>query len=339
MPGAPPDDPSSRMKKGLSEFERAEPAAEHGGAPLPGRSEVASLAVEGAALPRRRTIPAWVDNARVNVALFLATLFSTTYAGVDLVLQDDLHRGFAEHLRLLPIGLPFSLSLLGILLSHELGHYFVGRRHGVRVTLPFFVPVPGFIGTMGAVILMRSPVRTRRALLDIGAAGPLAGMAVAIPLMVLGLHFSHLAPLRIEPGIGMGESLLVALLERLFAPEVPKGMMLVPHPLFIAAWFGCLVTAINLLPIGQLDGGHVAYAVLGRRQRRVALFFMGLLAVLAYWFYGWFIWLLILLLMGPAHPPVMDPEPQLAGLERGIALASLLIFVLTFLPVPFHIYG
>jgi membrane-associated protease RseP (regulator of RpoE activity) len=339
MPGTPPDDPSSRMENEHPELEWAEPGAKHGDTPLLVRSQAASRPVEEVAVPRPRAIPAWVDNARINVALFLATLFSTTYAGVDLVLQDDLHRGFAEHLRLLPIGLPFSLSLLGILLSHELGHYFIGRRHGVRVTLPFFVPVPGLIGTMGAVILMRSPVRTRRALLDIGAAGPLAGIVVAIPLMIIGLHFSHLAPLRIEPGIGMGESLLVALLGHLFAPEVPKGMMLVPHPLFIAAWFGCLVTAINLLPIGQLDGGHVAYAVLGRRQRRVALLFMGLLGVLAYWFYGWFIWLLILLLMGPAHPPVMDPEPRLARLERGIALATLLVFVLTFLPVPFHIYG
>ncbi len=337
MPGTPSEHPPGPIDNEF--FEGAKPAMGQDPTTPRDRHEAASRAVEGASVPRPRALPAWVDDARVNVALFLATLFSTTYAGVDLVLQDDLRRGFAEHLRLLSIGLPFSLSLLGILLSHELGHYFVGRRHGVRVTLPFFVPVPGLIGTMGAVILMRSPVRTRRALLDIGAAGPLAGIAVAIPLMIVGLHFSHPAPLRAEPGIGIGESLLVALLGRLFAPAVPEGMMLVPHPLFIAAWFGCLVTAINLLPIGQLDGGHVAYAVLGRRQRRVALLFMGLLGVLAYWFYGWFIWLLILLLMGPAHPPVIDPEPRLGGLQRGIALATLLVFVLTFMPVPFHLYG
>ncbi len=311
-----------------------DPAQKHGLTP---GLETVEEAAEPA--PRARALPGWVDNPRVNVALFLATLFSTTYAGVDLVLQDDLRRGFLEHLRYFYVGLPFSLSLLGILLSHELGHYFVGRRHGVRVTLPYFVPVPGLIGTMGAVILMRSPVRTRRALLDIGAAGPLAGIAVAVPLMILGLHFSHAAPSRTGPGIGMGESLLVELLARLFAPPIREGMMLVPHPLFIASWFGFLVTAINLLPIGQLDGGHVAYAVLGRHQRGAALFFMALLAILAYWFYGWFIWLLILLLMGPAHPPVIHPEPRLDAFRWGIALVTLLVFMLTFMPIPFRIYG
>lgn len=283
-------------------------------------------------------MPAWVDDPRVNVVLFLATLFSTTYAGVDLVLQDGVQRGFVDHLRTLGTGLPFSLSLLAILLTHELGHYFVGRFHGVRVTLPFFVPVPGLIGTMGAVILMRSPVTTRRALLDIGAAGPLAGMVVAVPLMVVGLHFSHVAPLREQAGIGIGESLLVHLLAWLFAPETGKGEMLVAHPLFIAAWFGFLVTAINLLPIGQLDGGHVAYAVLGRRQHRVALGLMAVLALLAFWFYGWFIWLLILSLMGPAHPPVLEPEPRLDPFRRGVALVTLAVFVLTFIPVPFRFY-
>ena len=288
--------------------------------------------------PRIREVPAWVDDPRVNVVLFLATLFSTTYAGVDLVLQDGIPRGFAAHLRILSAGLPFSLSLLAILLTHELGHFFVGKLHGVRVTLPFFVPVPGLIGTMGAVILMRSPVVTRRALLDIGAAGPLAGMAVAVPLMAAGLHFSHLAPLREQAGIGIGESLLVRLLAHFFAPEAGEGQMLVGHPLFIAAWFGFLVTAINLLPVGQLDGGHVAYAVLGRRQRPLALGLMGLLAVLAFWFYGWFIWLLILSLMGPAHPPILAPEPRLDPLRRGIALVTLAVLVLTFTPVPFRFY-
>jgi membrane-associated protease RseP (regulator of RpoE activity) len=166
----------------------------------------------------------------------------------------------------------FTGALLAILTAHEFGHYIAARAHGVDVSLPYFIPFPILspFGTMGAVIRMRSAIPTRRALLDIGAAGPLAGIALAIPLYAWGVAHSPVVAIGSTPGVELGSSLLSRAIDRVFAPATPEGMEISLSPVAYAAWAGMLITMINLLPAGQLDAGHVAYALLGERQNRVA---------------------------------------------------------------------
>jgi len=210
----------------------------------------------------------------VNILLFLATILSTMIAGAY-------HQGadpFSSLNGLLQ-GVPFSASLLGILMAHEMGHYLTSRRYGVSASLPYFIPVPTLIGTMGAIIRMRSVVRDRRILFDIGVAGPLAGMAVAIPLTVVGLLHSRVMEIASgEGGITLGDSLLfVWITDWIFGP-LPDTRTVLLHPVAFAGWLGFFITSLNLIPIGQLDGGHVAYGVLGPRHRQLSrLVFLGLL--------------------------------------------------------------
>jgi membrane-associated protease RseP (regulator of RpoE activity) len=261
----------------------------------------------------------------------------------------------------------FSATLMGILLCHELGHYVVGRIHKVDVSLPYFIPLPpyGTFGTLGAVIKMTKPIEDRNALFDVGAAGPIAGLIVAIPLLVIGLSLSEIAPLRPDDMIE-GPSILYALLKlAVFGRWLPAGGVDVQlHPMADAAWIGLLVTMINLMPIGQLDGGHVARAALGDVHEQwsarfhVALLFIGLavggvmLAIalgsgrdlgdaLSYAKYGavpWTVWALLLLWMhrraGEYHPPV--GEVPLDAPRRRRAIAMLIVFVLIATPVPFR---
>jgi membrane-associated protease RseP (regulator of RpoE activity) len=202
---------------------------------------------------------------RTNAWLFLATVASV------FVTSYGPNRGDG---RALADALQFTSSLLGILLAHEFGHYIAARIHKVDASLPFFIPMPlvSPFGTMGAVIRMRSIIPTRRALLDIGAAGPLAGLALCLPLYAWGAHHSQVVPLSpgAEQGLELGDSLLLRLLDRLFGPPVPDGMDLLLSPVAFAAWAGLFVTMINLIPVGQLDGGHVAFSLFGPRQNRIA---------------------------------------------------------------------
>jgi len=202
-----------------------------------------------------------------HFGLFLATAASMviTYASMD-------EGGFADRASWRHGGI-FAASLLLILLSHELGHYIAARIHKVDATLPFFIPMPFLspFGTMGAVIRMRGTIRTRRALLDIGASGPLAGLVFAIPLYVWGIRHSQVVPESVTQGGTFGESLLTRGLDALFGPHLADGTVLVASPVLFAAWAGLFVTMLNLLPIGQLDGGHVAYALIGPKQDRAAV--------------------------------------------------------------------
>lgn len=267
----------------------------------------------------------------VNIVLLLMTAATTLVAGA---LQQGVDP-IAEPGRLWE-GLPFSVTLLFILGSHEFGHYFVSRRHGVEVTLPYFIPAPSFIGTFGAFIKMKSPIMDRRVLLDIGAAGPIAGMIAAVPVVVAGLIVSEVRPGAAEGGIELGTSLLFAFLNWVVHGYIPDEANIILHPVAFSGWIGLLVTSLNLLPVGQLDGGHVAYAILGRRQRKVAAAVIALLFVLGVigWS-GWLIWVALLVLLGIYHPPVVYEWVTLDRKRRVVGWMTLALFVATFTPVPF----
>lgn len=232
-------------------------------------------------------------------------------------------------------GLFFSLPLLAILLTHEAGHYMACRRQRLDATLPFFIPVPFGIGTLGAFIRIKSPLISKRELLDVGASGPLAGFLVTLPLLVAGIAMSTPVP-DLPPGgyVLFGEPTLFWLLARLIHPQLLAGGDIFVHPMGMAAWFGLLVTALNLLPFGQLDGGHIAYAAMGRLHRRLAWPALLLLAALGVMWTGWWLWVVIALAMGVRHPRIPDEAVPLDPRRRLIAWACLAVFVLSFTPAP-----
>jgi membrane-associated protease RseP (regulator of RpoE activity) len=302
-----------------------------------------------------------------NVALFVATLASTLWAGflfspaaAHAVSLEELLRLVARTPDLLLEGLPFALSLVGILFTHEMGHYVLARRWRVDTTLPYFIPVPFGVGTLGAVIRMRSALPSRRATLDIGASGPLAGFVVAVPLLLWALASSrvvevpavHSASSPFEavrfwlagrpvfgPDTGvfhLGNSLLTWAAQRLVVGPLPPGMDVELHPVGIAATLGLLVTALNLVPVGQLDGGHVTYALLGRRRAFLVARIVSwtLLAAGLFVSWNWLVWwVLVRFIVGPRHPPALEEEALGSG-RSVVAIISLVIFALTFVPVP-----
>lgn len=267
-----------------------------------------------------------------QILLFVLTLFSTLAAGA---LQQGVNplEDFSGLLK----GIPFSFTLLFILGSHEFGHYFLARRNNVETTLPFFIPAPSLIGTFGAVIRMKSPIMDRRALLDIGAAGPLIGVIVTLPIIIAGLILSEVRPIPSEGVITLGSSALMDFLTRMVHGSLPDGMDVVLHPVAFSGWIGLLVTSLNLMPVGQLDGGHVAYALFGPRQKHIAWAFMGVILVLGVTgSLGWLVWAGILyFIVGIKHPPVVYEWVPLDAKRKIVGWVTILIFVLTFTPVPF----
>ncbi len=279
----------------------------------------------------------------VHALLFGATVLTTLYVGagmLDARPPDDLWWPLFHFWK----GWPFSLSLLSILLSHELGHYFAGRFHRVPVSLPYFVPLPipdflgNILGTMGAVIRMKGAVHNRRVMLDIGAAGPIAGMLVAIPILVLGLSMSELKAIPLhEPSLLEGNSLIYGLIKYImFGRWLPSGGMDVfIHPVAFAGWAGLLVTSFNLIPTGQLDGGHVLHSLVGDRARRLTWPIILILAALGLLVWqGWLLWATLVFLFGQRHPGPLDSVTSLDIRRKIIAVAVLAVFVLTFTPVP-----
>ncbi len=269
----------------------------------------------------------------LHMLLALATVFTTTLAGAMLAGVNPL-RDPAGIL----IGIPFSLTLMTILTAHEMGHYFMGKWHGVQVSLPYFIPVPFSLGTFGAFIQMRSPIRNRRELFDVGFAGPIVGFVAALALLIFGLVLADALRGFRTFGPSLGDSLLTSLLTNLLRPQ-ETATILSRNPIALAAYFGILLTGINLLPAGQLDGGHIAYALFGRSARPlalvtvVALFIMGVL----FW-QGWFLWAGLIFLTGLRHAtPLNDVTP----VDRGrwlIAVGVLVIFILTFIPQPLRTF-
>jgi len=246
---------------------------------------------------------------------------------------------------LLAIGLRFSLPTLCILLCHELGHYLACRHYRLPATLPYFLPAPIGVGTFGAFIRIRAPLRSKRELFDVGVAGPIAGFVALLPFLAWGIARSTPVPIERLPDFEgssallflPGQSLLQALLTRVFHGPLPAGWILDLHPFALAGWIGLFATMLNLIPLGQLDGGHLLYAVAGRRQRQVAAVLWLVLAGAGFYWNGWFFWCAVTLVMGLRHPPVLDEATPLGPQRRRLALVALLIFVVSFLPVPIEV--
>jgi len=273
----------------------------------------------------------------LHLVLFLATLATTITAGA-------MHQGvnpFTDPADLYR-GIPFSFTLLLILGAHEMGHYLVSRRHHLNVTLPYFIPAPPFpfiIGTFGAFIRINSPIRDKRALLDVGSAGPLTGVAVSIPVILLGLKLSavKVMPAGAET-FTLGEPLLFQILSWVVFGQLSPEQTIIIHPMAFAGWIGLLVTALNLLPVGQLDGGHVAYALFPLQHRRISLACLLLLVIsgLLFW-QGWLIWAVLLYFLGLRHPPPAYDWVPLDRRRQIIGAITILVFLLTFTPMPFKL--
>jgi len=275
--------------------------------------------------PERRWIPAF---------LFAATFLTTTFAGA---IQQGVNP-LKQPLGMIQ-GLPFSITLMGILIVHEMSHYLTSRAHRVPSTLPFFIPAPSIIGTFGAVIRMKGAIWDRRALLDIGASGPIGGFLFALPALTLGLSMSKTLPGGgSEGGLILGDSLLMLLLERLVLGDIPVDTDIILHPIAFAGWIGMFVTSLNLLPVGQLDGGHIAKALYPEHFDVIARVVHFLLVIMGVFFWeGWLIWALLLVFIGVRHPPVLLPHISLDERRRKVGYFALFIFVLTFIPAPFKI--
>lgn len=338
---------------------RAEPVAA-GATPIPTPHEGPPLDADGEPVSEGPRPFTW----KTNLLLFLATIVSVLYTGLEWG-NVPIGGGVLGLLKALPRGLPFAAPLLAILLTHELGHYIAARVHRVDASLPYFIPLPLLspFGTMGAIISMRGRIRSRDALLDIGASGPLAGLVVAIPVLVVGLTQSKVE-LASSPGIQEGQCLLYMLLKWLVIGPIPAGHDVFLSPMALAGWVGLFVTMLNLVAVAQLDGGHIAYALFGPAQNRYARALHALLLVVFAFnlarFLGpvlvtgewsrvgqavsnstfWLVWYLLIGVIkrvgGADHPPT---EPgELGPLRKGIAAFSLVMFVLLFMPTPWSSY-
>jgi len=313
------------------------------------------------------------SNPIVNLMLFVLTLLSMLLTGALYDYQGPLPESLEQYLRLLPSGWPFAVSLLGILLAHEFGHYIAARRNGTAVTLPYFLPLPAPLspfGTLGAFIQLKSPPKNRRILLDIAISGPLAGLAVALPVLVIGLLGSTVQPIPAvvppETGISLeGNSIFYLSIKYLIfgqllpAPASFEGqaplvywmkylLTGLPVPLggvdvFLnqvawAGWAGLLVTGLNLIPAGQLDGGHALYVLIGRAVNRLLPFIIAALVLLGLVWQGWFIWAFLIFFLGRTHAEPLDQITELDSTRRLLAVLSLLLFILVFTPIPLRIF-
>ncbi len=267
------------------------------------------------------------DRPRLNVVLFILTCLSTFFIGYTF------NGSFTS-------GLWYSGGIISILLAHEMGHYLMCMRYRIPATLPFFIPFPSLpFGTMGAVIRMDARMPNRRVLFDIGVAGPLAGLILTLPAIYFGLKMSEVVQITGTEGVWtLGDSLLFRWLSRLTIGELPEGYDTLLHPLAYAGWAGLFVTALNLLPIGQLDGGHILYALVGERGRKIYSVNMALFALLGIVkFSGWYLLIVLLLWFGYNHPPTQENDEPLDPKRQALAYVTLLIFVLSFTPVPFQV--
>jgi membrane-associated protease RseP (regulator of RpoE activity) len=271
--------------------------------------------------------------------------FAAAYAHNQAASFDALFQTFPivyHHPAMLLTGLPFALTLLTILLAHELGHYFACRHHHIRATYPFFIPAPTLIGTFGAFILIRSPIRSARALFDVGASGPIVGFLFALPALAYGvLHARIITGFAMDPNaeVVFGAPLILKLMTAIVQPNAHASDLLL-HPVGRAAWVGLFATALNLLPVGQLDGGHIVRSVSPRFHRWITLIIPFALLPLGYYLWqGWFIWAALLFgLRFLRMAPIYDPTPLDPNRRFG-AFLSMVVFILCFMPAPLWFQG
>ncbi|MCF7886567.1 MAG: site-2 protease family protein [Candidatus Marinimicrobia bacterium] len=276
---------------------------------------------------------------RMNLILFFITIITTLAAGA---LMEGAN--IFKNPLLIYKGIPFSLTLMLILGVHELGHYTFAKKHNVDATLPYFIPAPTFIGTFGAFIKMKSPIHSKKALIEIGAAGPIAGFIIAVPALFIGLSISEIQTVNgVAGGLQLGDSLLTWAAAKIMYPHLAANQEIMISSVGFAAWIGLLVTMLNLIPLGQLDGGHIAYALLGDKFKKVGwVIFIGLvlLGTIPYFLFdvntlNWLIWAaLVFFVIKLKHPPVLNPGKELTTREKTIGIIALTIFILTFVPVP-----
>lgn len=270
-----------------------------------------------------------------HILLFVLTFLSTLFAGASHSLGLF---PWQIPISMLYLGLPFSLTLLLILMTHELSHYYFSRRHKVPATLPYFIPAPSLIGTFGAVIKMDPPIPDKRALIDIGASGPIGGFIVAVIAVIIGLNYSPVMPLEGIPehelALSFGESLLFTFLSELVLNIDPDKYAVLLHPIAFAGWVGLFITSLNLLPIGQLDGGHIMYAILGEKHTIVSKGMLPVLLLMSIYYKPWIMLAVIMFFIGYRHPPVVYPWIELDRKRKVVGWVSLIIFILTFTPEP-----
>ncbi|MBN1450786.1 MAG: site-2 protease family protein [Anaerolineales bacterium] len=307
-------------------------------------------------------------NPWVNVILFILTVFSVMLAGAtpEGPLPPDAGGQMLALLKSIFTGWPFALSLMGILLAHEFGHYLVSRYHKTPATLPYFIPLPfPPLGTMGAAILMKGVPKNKRILFDIGVAGPLAGMLIAIPVLFYGLSLSSLDTIQATANSFIEGNSLIYLFAKFaifgkFLPEPATFGNMPPflywlryfftgqpspiggtdvfiHPVAFAGWAGLLVTALNLVPAGTLDGGHVVYSLFGEKARKAFPYIIGIMAVLGIFWSGWWLWAFLLFWLGRVNAETLDQITPLDPKRRAVAVFVIILFLLVFTPVPFSL--
>lgn len=281
----------------------------------------------------------------LNIVLFLATCLSTLLAGALLMAGYNhtihgaaLDEGFWRDPSNLLAGLPFCLAIMSILVSHEMGHYLTCRYYGIDASLPYFIPFPNPVGTMGAFIRIRAPFQDRGSLLEVGVAGPIAGFIVTLVVLVLSMREGQFVPLEAleEGSIFLGEPLIFRIAAYLMGMTPPPGMDVYMHPVCFAAWFGLLATALNLLPAAQLDGGHVVYALFRGYHRWISAAAVGALVPLSIFYWGgWWLWIVLLLVLRLYHPPTLNDSAPLRRRHVALGWIGLAILVLCFTPAPF----
>ncbi len=282
----------------------------------------------------------------LNLLLFILTFVTTTGAGTLFYLsfqspEKELSSEFLKNYLLTPKnyinGLFYSLPLLIILFAHEMGHYLMCKKYKINATPPYFIPAPTIAGTFGAVIRIKEPIYSKIPLFDIGIAGPLMSFFLSIPVLIYGIGKSKIVYSLSAEGINLGEPLIFKFIESFYFKNLPQNADILIHPIAFAGWFGILVTAFNLIPIGQLDGGHIFFAFSTDLYKKLTYVFIALLifAGIFYW-EGWFLWAILIMIFGVKHPPVFDQERELDYKRKLLFYLIIIIFLVSFTPTPLY---
>jgi membrane-associated protease RseP (regulator of RpoE activity) len=274
----------------------------------------------------------------VNVILFFATLLTMVFAPLitsDMIFKPSEAYKYITETNFLGDQIEFAIALMAILIFHEFGHYFAGRRRGVFMSFPYFLPAPNIAGTFGAVIKSRSPITNRRDLIEVGATGPVAGFIISLIVLSIGLNNSEIRLVGEGSGLILGDSLLLKFLTWLIVGPIPEGYDFYLSSAAFAGWVGLLVTMLNLLPLGQLDGGHIIYGLFGKWQHTISKLFAVAMMILGFWWPGWWFFGVLVFLFGLKHPPTLNDNMVLPASARWLGYFAIFIFIISFVPIPF----